>query len=375
MLDAMNRAKGFPWRFGLYLVLATYLVGDMVIYHGPLYRRLVLGGSAWEGTGGAAVVASVYGQPITRLMLEQQMRDHLWRRGEDWQKIASAAQEQTRTLVLEQMINEQLIHANRTMNGLKAKPSPAATQAELQRFIQQFERDGGYETRRKLRHLTEGELFEQMREANEDEAWVEEKIAARLAEVDEKAAREWLAGHAEAMRLPERWRVAQVFLSGHNPIKDEQGKIIGEVDRAAEMKALQTQLGSGLTTFDALVAKVSEDDRTKHIAGDLGWFSEARMPKDFMAAVRAMKIGETSAPVQTTLGWHILRLLDQKAAEPATMTNPSAQLDEVLAMLKHQRREAAVRSLIAELRAAADRGPGFVRRYLTTIEQAQPPVK
>jgi parvulin-like peptidyl-prolyl isomerase len=344
----------------------------MVVYHGPLYRRIMLNESPWEGSGSAAVVASVYGQPITRLMLEQQMRDHLWRRGEEWQKMPDNTRVQTRTLVLEQMINERLIHANRTMNGLKATPSASLSQTELQRFMQQFERDGGYETRRKLRHLSEVELLEQMRQANEDEAWVEEKIAARMDEVDEKAARVWFTEHADAVQMPERWHVAHVFLSGHNPVKDATGKVIGEADRAAEIKLLHQQLNTGMTSFADLAAKSSEDDRTKLIAGDLGWFSAARMSEDFMNVVRSLKVGQTSAPVQTKLGWHIIRVLDYKPAEKTTADGSREQLAEVLSLLKNQRREVAVRSLIAELRVAADQGPGFIRRYPSVIEAAIP---
>ncbi len=358
-------AKGFPWRFGFYFVLATYLVADMVVYRGPLHQRLAGGQSLWGGTGRAAVAATVYGQPITRLMLEQAMRDHLWRRGEAWEKLSPTAQEQTRTLVLEQMINARLIHANRTMNGLKVTPSAAVTREELQRFIQQFELGvGEYSRRRGLHHLTEAQLYEQMREANEDAAWVEEKIAARVDEVDEKAAREWLAEHGEASQMPERWRAAHLFLSSHNPIKDAAGKVIGEADREAEIRLLHGQLTTGQFTFEALTAKVSEDDRTKLAGGDLGWFSAARMPTDFIAALRALKLGALSAPVKTKLGWHIIRVVEHKAAEANTNA-----VNEVLAMLKNQRREAAVLALIAELRNEAVKGAIFVRRYAAVIEQ------
>ena len=69
--------------------------------------------------------------------------------------------------------------------------------------------------------------------------------------------------------------------------------------------------------FEDLAKKYSLDG-SKEYGGDLGYFTAAEMVPEFSKATFALKVGETSQPVKTDFGWHIIFLEDRKqgAAQP-----------------------------------------------------------
>ena len=46
---------------------------------------------------------------------------------------------------------------------------------------------------------------------------------------------------------------------------------------------------------------------SKEKGGDLGWFGEGKMVRDFENAVRRMGTGSISHPVRTQFGYHIIK--------------------------------------------------------------------
>lgn len=81
--------------------------------------------------------------------------------------------------------------------------------------------------------------------------------------------------------------------------------------------------------------------------GDLGWFGEGMMVGPFEAAVKELKAGEVSGPVQTQFGWHVIKLNEVRAKE-------APALDEVRAQIEQQVQGTAVESRITELVESAD---------------------
>lgn len=88
------------------------------------------------------------------------------------------------------------------------------------------------------------------------------------------------------------------------------------VKTEAEAKDIIAKLGKG-GDFTKLAKEKSMDPGSKDKGGDLGWFSPATMVKPFSDAVSILQKGATTAsPVQTQFGWHVIRLVDSRAAQP-----------------------------------------------------------
>jgi peptidyl-prolyl cis-trans isomerase D len=79
----------------------------------------------------------------------------------------------------------------------------------------------------------------------------------------------------------------------------------------AEAQAVINRLKSG-EDWSTIAADVSIDTATKSNGGDLDWFPKGVMVKEFEDAAFSMKVGETSQPVKTSMGYHIIQVLGQE---------------------------------------------------------------
>ena len=99
--------------------------------------------------------------------------------------------------------------------------------------------------------------------------------------------------------------------------------------KAAEAKArdLAAKAKAPGADFAALASANSDDPGSKANGGDLGWNAKGVMVPEFDAAMFALKPGETSEPVKTSFGWHIIQLREVRGAQQ----QPFEQVREQLA--------------------------------------------
>ena len=160
--------------------------------------------------------------------------------------------------------------------------------------------------------------------------------------------RAYYDAHKADYVLPVRLRTRHLFLAS----PPETPPDVVEVKKWAT-EILGTRLAHG-EDFAELAALCSEDEATKTRGGDLGFFSEHRMPSDFIAAVKNMRAGEVSAIVRSRLGFHIIQLLEIKASRQMSLGEAEP---EISLILENERRRDGCAAIAAELSNRAD----FVR--------------
>jgi peptidyl-prolyl cis-trans isomerase C len=115
--------------------------------------------------------------------------------------------------------------------------------------------------------------------------------------------------HPEQFTKPMSVRARHILIA----LTPEAGD--AEVKKALEKaESVQKRLGEG-ESFWKLAKEYSDDPRTKFKGGDLGYFTRERMVKPFADAAFSLKKGETSGPVRSPFGFHIIQLDDRKEGE------------------------------------------------------------
>ena len=112
----------------------------------------------------------------------------------------------------------------------------------------------------------------------------------------------------------------------------------------ARIDSISQALQAG-ADFAELARKCSDDKGSAARGGSLGRFGKGMMIPDFENAAYALQPGQVSAPVKSTVGWHIIKLEDRHPFEPY-----EHHRDDIIRFLEQRGiREAAANHLVDSL--------------------------
>ncbi|WP_336294471.1 peptidylprolyl isomerase [Bartonella sp. CB169] len=118
------------------------------------------------------------------------------------------------------------------------------------------------------------------------------------------------------------------------------------VETKKEAEAIITRLAKG-ESFEE-IAKKNSTDGSAAVGGDLGYFSHGQMVKPFEDAAFGLKVGAyTKKPVESPLGWHVIKVEDRRVKQPPLF-------DDIKEILRTQLIKERYQNLIVELRSKMD---------------------
>ena len=213
--------------------------------------------------------------------------------------------------------------------------SDDAVERELARLQHQFGSAKVFAAELESAGVSEDALRADIAEHLRARRWLEHHIVAQLV-VSEEESRAFYEAHSDRFAQPPRFRASHFFLAAPAATPPE---VVQAKDEAIKTIAKRVAKGEN---FAGLIAQFSEDEATKERGGDLGFFSAARMPEDFIAEVQKLEPGKPGAPVRLPLGFHILQLTDTR---PARQMPFEEVHDEIALHLANKKRAAAVEHL------------------------------
>ncbi|VVU49047.1 peptidyl-prolyl cis-trans isomerase [Burkholderia anthina] len=159
-----------------------------------------------------------------------------------------------------------------------------------------------------------------------------------------------------AFTAPRALHVAQIYLAVP-PNADA-----ATVDKARKQAADLANRARG-GDFAALAKANSQDKASAANGGDLGYVPDALMLPAVRQAADALKPGQVSAPVQTPTGFHVVKLIDVRAAAPRPLADVK---DQVRATLRAQRTQQNAQAYLAKLAANAPINEDALKKALAS---------
>jgi len=163
---------------------------------------------------------------------------------------------------------------------------------------------------------------------------------------------------------PEYVRISHVFVQIANKTESDAEAARNKIDEARK------KLQSGEMSFDDLVLKYSEDEKSKFRGGDVGFLTVDNQQirsvygRDFVNKVFALDKGEVSGIIESNIGFHIVKITEHQRPkildlnDPIAPDNPTTVREYLRNRLYQQRQQQvlqqATQEVIEELRAEAE---------------------
>lgn len=150
---------------------------------------------------------------------------------------------------------------------------------------------------------------------------------------------------------PEERRASHILIAVNNEKTDADAK--------KEADEIYKQLQADPSKFSQLAKSKSADPGSARQGGDLGFFQKGMMVPEFDNAVFSGKKGDLVAPVKTQFGYHIIKIVDVKAAQAKPLKEVRGEIE---ALYQQQ----------AAIRAFAEDAENFSNMVYEQSESLQP---
>jgi len=249
--------------------------------------------------------------------------------------------------VLEGLINAELLCQESQRKGIKVEE--AAINEQLETLRKQFPSEDEFKTALTKANLSEVDLRSQIRRGLTIQQFITRQFVNEVT-ISEKQSRAYYDSHPDSSKQPEQVRARHIVIRV-DPKADKSQR--AEARKTIENIQKKLKKGEDFATL----AKGFSQGPSSSKGGDLGFFKRGRTEKPFEQVAFALKPGEVSDLVETKFGYHLIKVIDRKAATTIPYDDIKKKIEQYL---KNQKAQKEVSLYVEKLKENAK-----VERFLT----------
>ena len=304
------------------------------------------------------VVAKVNGTKLTSDLLKREMIAYRLLANRQGKNIETEDEGKIARGLLMKAIDDELIY----QQGLKQNISidSVTIDRELNHIQSQFPDKKLFLAALAAQRLTFDVLKKNIKKTLVKEAFVRANIAPKVRVNDDKV-KSFYDKNKDTFIKPETFKISHIYVSipgpgdGDAKLVEDRAKakeIIDWVTNEARKKIDQASLALNEgKTFTSVAKEFSEDPKTSEEGGDLGFLMKNQTLPEIAGAMAKLKVGETSSVIESSLGFHIIKLKSKKESQAIALDEVKP---EILNRLLKLETEKKLKSYLSGLRKKSE---------------------
>ncbi|MCK5850565.1 MAG: peptidylprolyl isomerase [Kiritimatiellae bacterium] len=191
----------------------------------------------------------------------------------------------------------------------------------------------------KTNNLTKEKVKEDIERGRRVDLLVD-KVTEGLSDPTEEEMADHFKQHSDEYRKPDRANAQHIL------IKPEDDSAEDQETAKSQLTDIRKQIEEG-ADFSDMATMHSSCPSGKSTGGSLGWFSKGMMVPEFDKAVFTMKVGDLSDVIETSMGYHIVKKLEEEIGGPADYNEVR---DNVKNFLRHTQKGVCLSAHVNELK-------------------------
>ncbi len=243
--------------------------------------------------------------------------------------------------LLEGLINRELLYQTSMANGIKVETSEVANQ--LENIRQQLSPGKSFAEALAEINISQIEFEKEILKAIAIQKLLDAQINQKVS-ISEKEMRIFYDNNPQFFKKPEQVKASHILIQ-----VDPQATAEQKQQARNKIEEIQTKLNQG-EDFAEVAKQFSECPSGKN-GGDLGIFERNKMVKPFSDAAFSLKPGEVSGIVETSFGYHIIKVFEKIPETKLLYQDIKERLNQTM---KRQKIQKETMAYINQLKETAD---------------------